>query len=97
MIDKIWQFFHGFISRSHRGSHLIGGFLVGLVCGVLGGVAVAATLEFKDCQYDKHNAQYGVKIWKWRWKSWDWVDFFCTIAGGLVSSVLRWLAIGWFM
>lgn len=94
---KIRQFFHRFIVNSHRSHHIVGGFLVGLFFGFNAVVCVAGALEFKDCQYDRWNAQYGVKVWKWRWKSWDWVDFFCTVAGGLVGSVLRWWMIGKFM
>lgn len=96
MIEKIKQFFHD-LSKSHRSHHVSGGFLLGLFFGFGAVLSGAATLEFKDCQYDRYNAQYGVKIWRWRWKAWDMVDFFCTVAGGLVGSVLRWLAIGWFI
>jgi hypothetical protein len=100
MIDKIWQFFHGFFSRSHRGSHLIGGFLVGLVCGVLGGVAVAAALEFKDCQHDRVNGNKGLEFKRWNWRCWDWVDWWCTagagIAGGIVQVVVLGVVFGWF-
>ena len=95
-MEKIKQFLHG-LSQSHRSHHVAGGFLLGLFFGFLTVAVAACTLEFKDCQYDRWNAQYGVKRWKWRWKSWDWVDFFCTVAGGLLGGVLRWLAIGWFM
>ena len=89
-MGKIKQFLHG-ISQSHRSHHAAGGFLVGLFFGFGAVICVAGALEFKDCQYDHWNAQYGVKIWKWRWKSWDWVDFFCTLIGGIAGSFLRWL------
>lgn len=95
-MSKIKQFFHG-LSQSHRSHHVAGGFLLGLFFGFLTVAVAAATLEFKDCQYDKWNAQCGVKVWKWRWKSWDWVDFACTVAGGLLGSLIRWWVIGRFM
>lgn len=95
-MERIRQFFHS-LSKSHRSHHVAGGFLLGLFFGFLTVAVAAATLEFKDCQYDRYNSQFGAKIWKWRWRNFDWVDFICTIAGGLVGSVLRWLAIGWFI
>lgn len=95
-MERIKQFFHD-LSKSHRSHHVAGGFLLGLFFGFLTVAVAAATLEFKDCQYDRWNAQYGAKIWKWRWKSWDRVDFACTVAGGLVGSLVRWLIIGRFM
>ena len=93
---KIKQVLHG-LSQSHRSQHIGVGFLVGLFCGFDAAVCVAIAFEGKDCQYDRYNSQYGAKIWKWRWRNFDWVDFACTVAGGLVGSVLRWLAIGWFI
>lgn len=86
-----------FLSGSHRGLHLVCGLAVGLLFGLGAALVAAGALEFKDCQYDRWNAQYGVKVWKWRWKSWDWVDFACTVAGGLLGSLVRWLVIGRFM
>jgi hypothetical protein len=97
-MGKIKQILHG-LSQSHRSHHLVGGFLVGLFFGFGAVVCVAGALEFKDVQHDGWNQPEwaGKNPLKWRWKSWDWVDFACTVAGGLVGSVLRWLAIGWFM
>lgn len=84
------------MSKSHWNHHIAGGFLLGLFFGFGAILSGAATLEFKDCQYDMWNAQYGVKVWKWWWKSWDWADFICTVMGRLVGSLLRWPVIGWF-
>ena len=82
---------------SHRGLHFVCGLLLGLVCGLDAAVVVAAALEAKDCQNDRLNAPYGLDFRKWTWRCLDWWDFGLTVAGGLVGSVLRWLAIGWFM
>lgn len=95
-MSKIKQFLHG-ITQSHRSHHVAGGFLVGLVFGFGAVVCVAGALEFKDCQHDRLNTRIGLKFKRWIWRAWDWVDFFCTVAGGLLGSLVRWLAIGWFM
>lgn len=93
-MEKIKQFLHG-LSQSHRSHHVVGGFLLGLFFGFGAVVCVAGALEFKDCQHDGYNARRGVQ--EWRWKAWDWWDFGCTVAGGLVGSLVRWWAIGRFM
>ena len=80
---------------SHRGQHIIVGFLVGVFFGADAAVCVGIAFECKDVQHDPRNTKR--KFQDWTWKAWDWVDFACTVAGGLVGSVLRWLAIGWFI
>lgn len=96
MIVKIKQLFH-FVSQSHRGLHIVCGLLVGLVFGFGAVICVAGALELKDCQHDGLNVRHGVKLKRWIWRAWDWTDFFCTVAGGLIGSVLRWWVIGRFM
>ena len=95
-MERIKQFLHG-LSQSHRSHHVAGGFLLGLFFGFLTVVVAAATLEFKDCQYDRWNTRLGLKFKRWIWRAWDWVDFACTVAGGLLGSLVRWLVIGRFM
>ena len=68
--------------QSHRLHHLVGGFGVGVVCGMDAAVAVAAALEFKDYQ--------------WGGKP-DWIDFALTVAGGVLGSFVRWLVVGRFI
>lgn len=78
MFSKLWQW----LSQSHRLHHLVGGFAVGFLCGIVAAVSVAAALEFKD-------KQWGGKP--------DWIDFVLTVLGGLVGGMLRlfvvWLVI----
>ena len=95
-MSKIKQFFHD-LSKSHRSHHVAGGFLVGLVFGFGAVVCVAGALEFKDVQHDRLNTRLDMKFKRWIWRSWDWVDFACTVAGGLLGSLVRWLVIGRFM
>ena len=82
----------GFMKVSHRWLHIIVGFLVGLFFGADAAACVGVAFECKDVQGDRYNAQYGTRFWKWRWKSWDWIDFACTVAGGLLGGLVRlWL------
>ena len=99
-MNWIKDFLHkilGFLSESHRWSHLVGGFAVGLVFGIGAAVCVSAALEWKDCQHDRLNAPYGLDFRKWIWRCWDWTDFVLTVAGGVTGSVIRWLVIWRFM
>lgn len=95
-MSKFKQFFH-WIWQSHRGWHIVCGLLVGLVFGFGAVVCVAGALEFKDVQHDRLNTRLGLKFKRWIWRAWDWVDFACTVAGGLLGSLVRWLLIGRFM
>ena len=96
------QFLHSimfYMGKSHRWSHLIGGFAVGLVFGFGAALCVAAALEFKDVQHDGWNQPEwaGNNPFKWRWACWDWVDFAITCVGGVIGSLVRWLVVGRFM
>ena len=95
-MERIKQFLHG-LSQSHRSHHVAGGFLLGLFFGFGAVVCVAGALEFKDVQHDRLNTRLDMKFKRWIWRAWDWVDFDCTVAGGLLGSVLRWWVIGRFM
>lgn len=99
-MDRVKQFLHrilDFLNESHRWSHLVGGFAVGLVFGLGAALCVSAALEVKDCQNDRLNAHYGLDFRKWIWRCWDWWDFALTVGGGLLGSLIRWLVIGRFM
>ena len=98
-MERIKQFFHD-LSKSHRSHHVAGGFLLGLFFGFLTVAVAAATLEFKDCQYDRVNGNKGLEFKRWNWRCWDWVDWWCTagagIAGGIVQVVVLGVLFGWF-
>jgi hypothetical protein len=89
--------FKCFMAQSHRWAHFLGGLVLGLVFGLDATVAVAAAMEFKDCQHDHINSSYCIDFRRWNWRSWDWWDFAMTVAGGLIGSVIRWLVVGRFM
>lgn len=85
------------LKKSNRIHHFIIGFISALLSGFVCSILVGCAMEGKDCQNDRLNAPYGLDFRKWIWRRWDWVDFACTVAGGLVGSVLRWWMIGRFM
>ena len=58
---------------SNRYKHFLYAIPIGAVFTILAVLGAAAGMEFKD-------KQYGNK--------WDWVDFWCTIAGGLVGNLI---------
>lgn len=68
---------------SNRWKHLLGGFIIGLLCNgwycaALCGTGVAGALEFKD--------------WQWGGKP-DIIDFLLTVGGvamGYITGVLLW-------
>ena len=96
MIDLIEKI-KGFMKVSHRGLHIIVGFLVGLFFGADAAACVGVAFEVKDVQGDRYNAQYGTRFWQWRWTCFDWVDFGLTVAGGLLGGLVRLWLIGRFM
>lgn len=99
-MERIRQYFHDLIywfCQSHRWAHFCGGLVLGLVCGIDAAVAVAAAMEFKDCQHCRLNSPYSIDFRRWDWRAWDWWDFAVTVVGGLIGSVVRWLVVGRFM
>lgn len=73
-MNKIFSFF----AASNRYKHLIGGFIVAALAGSLYAAiyatAVAAScLELKDRLYGN---------------SWDWIDWLCTLLGGIVAAIV---------
>jgi len=74
------------LAESNRWKHLLGGIMVGLcglsVYGAIYGSCVAAScLELKDKLYGK---------------KWDWIDWICTVIGGLLSGC-AWFIIDQFL
>lgn len=86
-----------FMAQSHRWAHFLGGLVLGLVCGLDTSIALAAAMEWKDCQHDRLNAPHGLDCRKWTWRCWDWTDFAVTVAGGLLGSAIRWMVVGRFL
>lgn len=64
--------------ESNRWKHFVGGFILGLLLTVLCALGCAGGMEFKDMQ--------------WGGK-WDWLDFGCTVAGGLLGQGVQILII----
>ena len=100
-MERIRQIVHGvivFFGKSHRGAHLIVGFLGGLFLTFLFAVGFAVGMEAKEVQADRENT--GKSWWKpWTlcWRKWDWIDVGLTVGGGVIGSVVRWLVVGCFM
>lgn len=70
--------FFVFLKKSNRYKHLVGGFLVGIFAGnpftaVYTATVAASCLELKD---------------KLHGCMWDWIDWFITLAGGLIAALL---------
>ncbi len=60
--------------ESNRYKHFMYAIPVGFAFTILCVVGVASGLEFKD-------TQYGGK--------WDWIDWLCTIAGGIIGQAIQ--------
>jgi hypothetical protein len=78
-MNKIFNF----IAQSNRYKHLIGGFFVAAFGGALypalyATIVAASCLELKDCLYGN---------------DWDWLDWICTIAGGIIAASLFYILI----
>ena len=70
------------LKQSNRLRHLAGGYAIGVCsdsayCGMYAGVIAASSLEFKD------------KSWGGEW---DWIDWVCTVLGGIIAMSL-WLIV----
>lgn len=73
-MNKIFSFF----AASNRYKHLIGGFIVAALAGSLyaaiyAAAVAASCLELKDPLYGN---------------SWDWIDWLCTLLGGIVAAIV---------
>ena len=100
-MDKIKELVHGvilYLRQSHRGAHLIVGFLGGLFLTALFAVGFAFGMEAKEVQADRENTgRPWYKPWGLCWRRWDWVDVGLTVGGGLIGWFVQWLIVGWFM
>lgn len=73
-MNKIFSFF----AASNRYKHLIGSFIVAALAGSLyaaiyAAAVAASCLELKDRLYGN---------------SWDWIDWLCTLLGGIVAAIV---------
>lgn len=73
-MNKIFSFF----AASNRYKHLIGGFIVATLAGsfyaaIYAAAVAASCLELKDRLYGN---------------SWDWIDWLCTLLGGIVAAIV---------
>lgn len=68
----------GWLMESNRWKHLLGGFVLGMLLTVLCALGCAGGMEYKD--------------YAWGGK-WDWIDFGCTVVGGLVGQGVQCLLV----
>ena len=78
-MNKIFNF----LAVSNRYKHLIGGFIVAAPAGsfyasVYAAVVAASCLELKDRLYGN---------------TWDWLDWFCTLIGGVIAAIVFYILI----
>ena len=98
MIEWIKKIRHGvicFMSKSHRGAHLVVGFLGGLSLTAMFAAGFAFGMEAKEVQADRENT--GKSWWKpWTlcWRKFDIIDFGLTVGGGLIGWFVQWLIVG---
>ena len=75
--------FFKFFVASNRYKHLIGGFIVAALAGsfyaaVYAAVVAASCLELKDHLYGN---------------TWDWLDWLCTLIGGVIAAIVFYILI----
>lgn len=78
-MNKIFNF----LAVPNRYKHLIGGFIVAALAGsfyaaVYVAVIAASCLELKDRLYGN---------------SWDWLDWLCTLLGGIIAAIVFYILI----
>lgn len=78
-MNKIFNF----LAVSNRYKHLIGSFIVAALAGsfyasVYAAVVAASCLELKDRLYGN---------------TWDWLDWFCTLIGGVIATIVFYILI----
>ena len=100
-MEKIKELIHGvilYLRQSHRGAHLIVGFLGGLFLTALFAVGFAFGMEAKEVQADRENTgRPWYKPWGLCWRKWDWIDVGLTVGGGLIGWFVQWMIVGWLM
>ena len=78
-------------TESNRWKHFVLAIPAGLIGTIFFALGIATGLETKECQYDYGNDEK--PIYKWNWNSWDWIDWWCTAAGGAVGQAIQILII----
>lgn len=73
--------------ESNRWKHFVLGIPEGFLLTFLFAAGCATGMEVKDCHYDPINA--GKPIYKWNFRRWDWLDWDCTVLGGLIGQALQ--------
>ena len=73
--------------ESNRWKHYVLGIPEGFLLTTLFAAGSATGMEVKDCQSDPVNKDK--PIYKWSWKNWDWLDWICTVAGGITGDLIR--------
>lgn len=73
-MNKIFSFF----AASNRYKHLFGGFIIAALAGsfyaaIYAAIVAASCLELKDRLYGNR---------------WDWIEWLCTLLGGLYAAYL---------
>lgn len=74
-------------TTSNRWKHFVLGMLEGFVLTTLFAAGTATGMEVKDCHYDVANACK--PIYKWTFRRWDWLDWGCTVVGGLIGDAIK--------
>lgn len=47
-------------------------------------LGIATGMEFKDV----HHCNGDKPIKEWKWDSWDWIDWSCTVVGGIIGNAM---------
>jgi len=79
----MWDWF----IKSNRWKHFVLAIPEGFIFTVLFAVGCGTGMEVKDCHYDPENKDK--PIWRWSFKNWDWLDWLCTLLGGMVGQLLQ--------
>jgi len=70
-------------TESNRYKHFLLGIPTGLLT-ILFTLGIATGMEFKDVHWS--NGDKPIK--QLDWKNWDWIDWICTIAGGVIGNTI---------
>ena len=73
--------------ESNRWKHFVLAIPEGFLLTIVFVLGLATGMEIKDCHYDKDNSNK--PIYKWKWDNFDWLDWSCTVAGGLVGQIIQ--------
>lgn len=70
-------------TESNRYKHFILGIPTGFLT-ILFTLGIATGMEFKDV----HHCNGNKPIKEWKWDSWDWIDWLCTVVGGIIGNTI---------